>query len=304
MPNPSDIPAAPTRVPGRVLAVGIATLDLISQVDSYPAEDAEVRASASWRRRGGNATNTLVALSQWGHACSWAGNISDDADADFVLADLQMHGISIDLARRLSGGRLPTSYIVLSQATGSRTIVHYRDLPEYSAAAFADVDPAGFDWIHFEGRNVPELLTMMARMRDRGGPPCSVEVEKPRKGIEAVAELADLVFYSRHYVRFRGYSDADSFLQQLPQGHPEAYCAWGQSGAWCRSTDAVIDHSPAFPPAGVVDTLAAGDVFNAGVIDARLRRLSGHRAVEWGCRVAGYKCGVQGLDGLSGAIVE
>jgi ketohexokinase len=299
MPYPSDISAAPSRV----LAVGIATLDLIHQVASYPPEDAEVRASASWRRRGGNATNTLVALSQWGHACSWAGNSSDDADADFVFADLKKYGVSTELVQRLSGGRLPSSNIVLSQATGSRTIVHYRDLPEYSAAAFADIDPAGFDWIHFEGRHVPALLDMLARTRDLGGPMCSVEIEKPREDIEAAAELADLVFYSRHYVQALGFTDAAGFLRQLPDGHPEAYCAWGKSGAWRRSTDAVIDHSPAFPPAAVVDTLAAGDVFNAGVIDARLRGLSGRRAVERGCRVAGFKCGIQGLGGLSGAIL-
>ena len=144
---------------------------------------------------------------------------------------------------------------------------------------------------------------MLTRIHARGGPRCSVEVEKPRKGIEAAAELADLVFYSRHYVQARGFSDADRFLRQLSTGHPEAYVAWGESGAWRRSVDAHIDHSPAFPPLAVVDTLAAGDVFNAGIIDACLRGMSGRRVVEWGCRVAGYKCGIQGLDGLSGAIV-
>jgi ketohexokinase len=54
----------------------------------------------------------------------------------------------------------------------------------------------------------------------------------------------------------------------------------------------------------VVDTLGAGDVFNAGVIDARLRGLAAERAVEWACRVAGYKCGVRGLDQLAGAIAS
>ena len=300
MPSSPDTSA----VPSRVLAVGIATLDLINRVDAYPPEDAEVRASASWRRRGGNATNTLVALSQWGHVCSWAGTISDDPDAEFVLADLHEHGISTEQARRVPGCRLPTSNIVLSQATGSRTIVHYRDLPEYSSEVFAQIDLGQFDWVHFEGRNVPELVNMLAQVRGRGGPPCSVEIEKPRKGIEAAAALADLVLYSRPYVRSRGFTDAPGFLSRLPKWHPEAYCAWSQSGAWVRSTGAVVHHSPAFPPAEVVDTLAAGDVFNAGVIDARLRGLSGPSVVEWACRVAGYKCGVQGLDRLSGAIVQ
>src|SRR5690606_2634666 len=42
---------------GHVLAIGIATLDIVNTVDGYPAEDAEVRASAQRVSRGGNATN-------------------------------------------------------------------------------------------------------------------------------------------------------------------------------------------------------------------------------------------------------
>ncbi len=289
-------------MPGRILAVGIATLDLISRVDRYPAEDAEVRANASWRSRGGNATNTLVALAQWGHACAWAGTTSADSDGDLVLADLHRCGIATDAVRRIPGSRLPTSQVTLSQATGSRTIVHYRDLIEYTAGMFAGVDPAEYDWIHFEGRNVPELSGMLERVRETGGPGCSVEIEKPREGIETLVELADLVLYSRQYARSRGFSTAERFLRQLPSGHPEAYCAWGEAGAWGRSRDAEIVHAPAFPPDRVVDTLAAGDVFNAGVIDARLRGFSYARGVEWACRLAGYKCGQQGLDRLAEAI--
>ena len=56
-----------------VLAVGVATLDIINEVESYPPEDGEVRALAQAIRRGGNASNTLVVLSQLGHSCEWAG---------------------------------------------------------------------------------------------------------------------------------------------------------------------------------------------------------------------------------------
>ena len=65
----------------RVLGVGIATLDLVNEVDRYPAEDAEIRARAQRVGRGGNCTNTLAVLAQLGHACSWAGTLGDDAAA-------------------------------------------------------------------------------------------------------------------------------------------------------------------------------------------------------------------------------
>jgi ketohexokinase len=49
--------------------VGIATLDIINVVDTYPAENSEVRALSQQKVRGGNATNSLVVLSQLGYQC-------------------------------------------------------------------------------------------------------------------------------------------------------------------------------------------------------------------------------------------
>ncbi|WP_217161034.1 PfkB family carbohydrate kinase [Thiocystis violascens] len=51
-------------------------------------------------------------------------------------------------------------------------------------------------------------------------------------------------------------------------------------------------------PERVVDTLGAGDCFNAGVIDGLLRGLPPGEAVARAVRLAGYKCGRYGLDGL------
>jgi hypothetical protein len=48
----------------KILGIGIAALDIINTVDGYPNEDAEVRAINQRVCRGGNATNTLVVLSQ------------------------------------------------------------------------------------------------------------------------------------------------------------------------------------------------------------------------------------------------
>src|SRR3569623_1531043 len=79
-------------------------------------------------------------------------------------------------------------------------------------------------------------------------------------------------------------------------------CDWG--GVLAEEPDAAritpdrdgeLYHSPAFPPPRVVDTLGAGDTFNAGLIDARVRGLAVREALEQACRLAGRKCGQEGL---------
>lgn len=285
----------------RILAIGVATVDIVNEVADYPAEDSEVRALSQRVTRGGNATNTLVVLSQLGHACSWGGVLAEDTDSGYIRDDLAAHRIDLRHCRRAQQGKNPTSYILLSRATGSRSIVHYRDLPEFSYTDFADIDLAAYDWLHFEGRNVAETRRMLVRARECAPRlPISVEIEKPRPEIETLLPRADLLLFSRAYALARGCSDASALLAAVRIQAPQAdlVCSWSSEGAWASDVNGGEYASAAYPPARVVDTLGAGDTFNAGFIDARLRGLDMAEALQTACRLAGRKCGQPGFSGL------
>ena len=287
----------------RILGVGIATLDLINEVASYPEEDSEVRALAQRRSRGGNAANTLEVLAQFGHRCTWTGTLGDDEAAGFIRADLMGHGIELRHSATAPGGKTPTSYITLSGITGSRTIVHYRNLPELTAAQFAHVPIDDLDWIHFEGRNPAETAAMLHRAR-RDGPQASLsmELEKDRPGIESLLELPDVLLVARAFVLARGGEGSDPVqaLADLAGRTPARLLvlAWGAKGAWFQAKGGQPEHCPAISPDRVIDTLGAGDVLNAGVIDGLLRGLPPGEAVARAVRLAGIKCGRIGLAGL------
>jgi ketohexokinase len=286
----------------RVLGVGIATLDIINSVDGYPAEDDEVRATFQRRTRGGNATNTLTVLASLGHACDWAGVLPQDAASLEVASILETAGIGLDHVQHLDRGHLPTSYITLNSRNGSRTIVHYRDLQEYRAAWFDRIDLSPYDWVHFEGRAPQELAPMLGQARS-AGKRISLEIEKPREGIEELFTLPDLLFFSRHYAQSRGFDSAAEFLDHLalPPGgtRPLCFCTWGDDGAWALTEDDMLYHQPAFEVPEPVDTIGAGDVFNAGVIDAMLRGFGMQETLRDACRLAAHKCGRIGLGNLA-----
>lgn len=293
----------PEPLAARILGVGVATLDLINEVERYPQEDSEVRTLGQRRTRGGNAANTLDVLAQLGHRCYWAGTLGDDVAADFIRDDLARCGIDIGHAVSVSGGATPTSYIALSRATGSRTIVHHRDLPELSATDFARIPLGDLDWIHFEGRNPAETAVNVARARRAApGARLSLELEKDRPGIETLFHGPDLLLVARAFVQARmgirvGPAEA---LRELAACCDASILvlAWGAEGAWLWAEGNEPQQVLGVSPDRVRDSLGAGDVLNAGVIDGLLRRHSPRAALNRAVRLAGIKCGRSGLSGL------
>lgn len=285
----------------QLLGVGVATLDIIDSLEAFPREDSEQRALDRTSCRGGNAANTLVVLSQLGHRCSWAGTLADDAAAVQIEEELRAYDVDLQWARRHTNARSPVSHILHSRATASRTIVHYRDLPEFEADDFAAIDLTPFDWVHFEGRHVAACEQMLRQARQaKPTLRLSLEVEKPRAGIASLFPLADVVIFSRAYAMAEGYSDASELFAAVRAAGVGAvlFAAWGDAGGWLDEAETGQLHLPVNPPARLVDTLAAGDVFNAGLIDALVRGLTPRQALERANRLAGCKCGRQGLDGL------
>jgi ketohexokinase len=285
----------------RVLGVGIATLDVINEVAAYPGEDAEVRALGQTMSRGGNATNSLSVLAQLGHRCAWAGTLGDDPQSIEILRDLAHQGIDASACVRVAGGRTPTSYVTLSRATGSRTIVHHRDLPELAAPAFSGVDLGPLDWVHFEGRAPEQTALMLADCATRRPDlPVSLEIEKHRAGIERLLTGPRVLIYSRAYALAAGHPDPARFLAgQWERTSAELLILpWGAEGAYGQLRGQEVLFAPARRPRRVIDTLGAGDVFNAAAVDGLIAGLGLQTLLERANRLAGHKCGRRGLDGL------
>lgn len=285
----------------QILLAGTATLDIVNTVEHYPQEDDEVRASASRSASGGNAANSAAVLASLGHQVHLCTVLADDASAMRVRDSLQQAGVDLQYCPQRPG-TTPTSYITLSAASGSRTIVHHRNLPELETGDIARIPLEGYDWLHFEGRNVAttahQIRLARRRLRDQ---PISVEIEKSRPGIQRLFAYADVLLLSRTFALANGFTTADALLSALRPQVPQAIlvCPWGGEGAWAlapgdrRRFDCV--HVPAFEAGPVIDTLGAGDTFNAGIIDALCSGAMLEEALTHANRLAGQKVARQGL---------
>merc|ERR1712130_123892 len=289
-----------------VVCVGLVCLDLVTVVDHFPKEDTDMRSSAQYKVRGGNANNSCRVLAELGFPATFIGSLAGqgDADTDFVLRGMKEDSVQVSPAcPRHEGHICPNSVVLASRSTGSRTIVHTNlGLPELGLQDLQKLQVEDYSWVHLEGRNRENLLLMLEYLAKQDSVKVSVEVEKVGRNFEDFIPLADVVFVSKDVAQWHGCADMQSaiaeFRPKLRQG-ASLVVAWGESGAAGWNLEEGLIISPAFPPpGGVLDTLGAGDTFNAAVIGCLSAKMGLASSVRTACQVAGLKVGMRGFKGL------
>ncbi|XP_037534931.1 ketohexokinase [Nematolebias whitei] len=294
----------------KILCVGLVCLDIINVVDKYPEEDTDSRCLSQRWQRGGNASNLCTVLSLLKAPCSFMGSLAAGPVADFIMADFERRTIDVPMVVWQVKGQTPCACCVVCPSSGSRTIFLYdTDLPDVSVKDFSKVNLHQFKWIHWEGRNADEQMKMIQQVEvfnskrpDHLKITVSIEIEKIREPLYQLFPYGDVVFVSKDVARHFGFPSAEAALKGLYHRVKKGavlICAWAEKGADALGPDGSLVHSDAFPPETLVDTLGAGDTFNAGVIYTLSNGGSLQDALSFGCRVAGKKCGFHGYDGIS-----
>ena len=237
-----------------ILSVGLATVDYIAQVcfvkkeyvrifnaptfltlllqklDHFPEPDEKMRSSRLQINGGGNAANTACTIGQMhqynnveSHLLTGMGQEDDTT----LLQELEQNNVHCIYERY--PGTSPFSYIMVvtdGPDTNTRTCIHQPSTGSLSPAFVRSnvLVPQQFDLIHFDGRYpeaAHELLSILSEQSQRSSI-ISVDVERPREGLDEILREANIIICSSNYRNLVRGEDSQDFLDTLRKKAPSA----------------------------------------------------------------------------------
>ena len=280
----------------KVVGLGQCSLDHITLVDGFPAEDTKQEVLDFVVQGGGPVATALVALSRLGVKTSMIGRVSDDRAGDEIRRGLREEGVDTKGLLVKEGGKSQQAFILVNSSKGSRTICWQR--PTVPAITPREIDPAlfkGAGFLMLDGL-MAEASYHCASVASKRAIPIMLDAGRMRPGMLKLAYMSDYVVCSEEFVSGLKLSLKDAF-KKLSGGKAKAVTiTLGNKGSFTMHEGRIFMQKAFRVKA--VDTTGAGDVFHGAYAYGVLQGWDIKKIVEFASAVAAMKC--RKLGGRSG----
>ena len=274
-----------------ILCAGIAVQDIVFRVDQFPQPGGKRMTHDFVVVSGGCAVNAAIAIARLGGRAHYAGPLGDPSDnvSNQLMAEMAREGIGTAGVVRVAGATAPVSGIMVD-AAGERMIVTHRD-KRIEAAHLADPDRLVADVsLLLADNRFPEMVRPVCEAAQRRGIPIVLDADRPTVEDDPLFGIPTHVIFSGECLRATtGLDDLSAGLQRMA-ARTKAFLAVSDGpGAVRYLAGGAVRTMPVFK-IEAVDTLAAGDVFHAGIALALAEGRDTVSAMRFGAAAAGLKC--------------
>jgi sugar/nucleoside kinase (ribokinase family) len=274
-----------------ILCAGIAVQDIVFRVPQFPPPGGKCMTDQFRIVSGGCAVNAAIAVARLGGNAHYCGPLGDASDAvsNQLMEEMAREGVGTAGVVRVPGASAPVSGIMIDRS-GERMIATYRDR-RIEAARVADPDRLLESVALLLADNrFPEFVRPVCEAARRRGIPVLLDADRPTVEDDPLFAIPSHIIFSSECLReTTGLADlAAGLLRMAPRTH--AFLAVSDGPHEVRYIDdGRIRTMPVFR-IDAVDTLAAGDVFHAGIALALAEGRDELAAMRFGAAAAGLKC--------------
>lgn len=275
----------------KIVGIGANVFDTLYNIQTYPAEDTKMRATASKTAGGGPVATGLVAAAKLGVQAAYIGVLSNDNGGKFLKEDFEKYGVATDLIDVKSGYRSFASVLWLCADTATRTCVFDKgDLPplELNAAQKQAVEQAAL--LMVDG-NEMDAAVEAAKIAKASGVKVLYDCGGLYPNVERLLAHTDIMIPSEEFaLGHTGCKTVEAAAEKLFDiYHPEVVViTCGKQGGVLYDGKTVTPY-PAFAVAAV-DTNGAGDVFHGAFAAAVTMGYDYLKCCHFAAAVAALKC--------------
>ena len=250
-----------------LVGFGVATLDVIAEVEKFPLAGGKARIFSRENHGGGLTATALTAASKLGVSCWYGGPLGDNEISRQVRRILEGYGVHLSNETPYPPEAEPVSATVyLERETGERTILWSDSLTPPPIVTPEALNVALGAKCLFADQFCPEALTPLYRQVRAEGIPIVADFETlDSPAAEHALSFVDHPIFPAAFVRER-FGDVEisvAILRLLREHERNAVVVTdGAKGAWfAEKGDDTVRHQSAFP-VEVCDTTGCGDVFH------------------------------------------
>lgn len=301
--------------PFDVIGLGAATLDVLTLLPHFPAEEQLLRATAQSVQGGGPVATALATLGRLGARPALLDCQGDDWAGEQIRHGLAAEGVEPGFIQVVPGARSTTAVVLVTQGEGRRTILFHpaQSVEGKELAPALDALPLelleGATFLHLNGRHLTACLAAARAARSKGA---RVSFDggagRYRAELDELLGLCDVCLVAWDFARqFSGQDDpAEATEALLERGAQIAGVTDGARGAWIASRAGERFHQPAYRPPRLVDTTGCGDAYHGAFLFGLLRGWELRRTAAFASALAALNAselgGRKGLPGLEEAV--
>jgi len=273
------------------LCVGIAVQDIVFRVAQFPPPGGKCMTNEFAVVSGGCAVNAAIAVARLGGRARYAGPLGDPDDrvSNHLMEEMARERVDTSGVVRVPGATAPVSGIMID-GSGERMIATYRDR-RIEAARIADPDALvkGATVLLADNR-FPEFVRPVCEAAQRRGIPIVLDADRPTVEDDPLFAIPTHVIFSSECLRATtGVDDLSAGLARMAP-RTNAFIAVSDGPGEIRYfASGQLQTLPVFK-IDAIDTLAAGDVFHAGIALALAEGRDEVAAMRFGAAAAGLKC--------------